>query len=351
KCEDNSRHGYRKKKPSIMTNASLTTLPVMDAALDYYDDLSYTHLSFPNDSINYENVSEEISSHNTTHYGRKEMLDDNLGIGVSILVICILGAVGNGIVIWLLGFRIKRNPFGTYILNLAIADLGVLLSATFLVLDLWTVFVYDFPVMFPVFFLLFLSMYSTSQSLLMAISIDRCVAVYFPLWHRCHRPPHLSTIVCAVIWVVFILLTAITCTLKTVKLYVTTIAESYQFIVNAVFSLPVMTIATASLFIKACLKAKQHRRGRLLTVVLLTLLFFLLFAFPLNIMYILTDLGYLPVYTTIGAMLLACLNSSVNPIIYFLVGRQWKSRRKEGMKMILQKVFKEDEGYEDETPV
>ncbi|KAL8181622.1 UNVERIFIED_CONTAM: hypothetical protein K2H54_013471 [Gekko kuhli] len=332
-CEDKPRQKSRKKKRSIMTNISQATLPIMDAALDYYDDPNYTYSSFPNDSISYENLS------------------DNVVTSIPILVICIFGAVGNGMVIWLLGFGIKRNPFSTYILNLAVADLGVLLSVTFFVVNLWTVFVYGFPTMSPVSFLVFLPMYSTSQFLLTAISIDRCVAVYFPLWHRCHRPPHLSTIVCAVIWVLSVLFTAITCMLKTVKPYVTTTVESYQFIVNAVFSLPVMMVSTVALFIKACLKAKQHRRGRLLTVVLLTLLFFLLFAFPLNVMFILTGLVYLPTYVPIGALLLACLNSGINPVIYFLVGRQWKSRRREGMKRILQKVFKEEEGCEGETPI
>ncbi|XP_015281533.1 PREDICTED: mas-related G-protein coupled receptor member H-like [Gekko japonicus] len=303
----------------------------MDAALDYYDDPNYTYSSFPNDSINYENVSDYVS------------------IAIPILVICIFGAMGNGIVIWLLGFRMKRNPFSTYILNLAVADFGVLLSVTCFVVKFWIAFLYGFPIMSLVFFLLFLSMFSTSQFLLTAISIDRCVAVYFPLWHRCHRPPCLSTVICAVIWVLFFLLTAVTCTLKSVRLSI--IEESYQFIVNAVLCLPVMTIATVSLFIKACLKARQHRRGRLLTVILLTLLFFLLFAFPFNIMHILTNLIYLPIYMSSGALLLACLNSSINPVIYFLVGRQWKSRRREGMKMILQKVFKEEEGCVEETTV
>ncbi|XP_015281532.1 PREDICTED: mas-related G-protein coupled receptor member H-like [Gekko japonicus] len=307
----------------------------MDADLVYFDDPNDTYSSLPDDSVSSGNVS------------------DNVVFGISILVICIFGAVGNGIVIWLLGFRIKRNPFSTYILNLAVADFGVLLAATFFVADYWVGFIYDTPIIFFVFFFLFLSTYSSSQFLLTAISLDRCVAVFFPLWHRCHRPPHLSTIVCALIWVLvlFFLLTAVTCTLKSVRLHVSIIEESYQFIVNAVLCLPVMTIATVSLFIKACLKARQHRRGRLLTVILLTLLFFLLFAFPFNIMHILTNLIYLPIYMSSGALLLACLNSSINPVIYFLVGRQWKSSHREGMKMILQKVFKEEEGCVEETTV
>ncbi|XP_015273020.1 PREDICTED: mas-related G-protein coupled receptor member H-like [Gekko japonicus] len=259
----------------------------MDAALDHYDHPSYTYSFLPNDSINYGNVSEEISSRNTTDVESHNSIDDSVGIRISVLVICILGAVGNGIVIWLLGFRIKRNPFSTYILNLAVADFGVLLTAIFFVVYSWVGFIHDTLIILFVFFFLFLSTYSSSQFLLTAISIDRCVAVFFPLWHRCHRPPHLSTIVCALIWVLSFLFTAVTYTLLLLNLEGEKMAGCVQFIVNAVLCLPVMTIATVALFIKICLKARQHRRGKLLTIILLTLLFFLLFAFPLNVMFIL----------------------------------------------------------------
>uniref|UniRef100_A0A8B9ICZ8 G-protein coupled receptors family 1 profile domain-containing protein n=1 Tax=Anser brachyrhynchus TaxID=132585 RepID=A0A8B9ICZ8_9AVES len=43
------------------------------------------------------------------------------------LLICLCGLVGNGAVLWLLGFRIRRNPITVYILNLAVADFTFLL--------------------------------------------------------------------------------------------------------------------------------------------------------------------------------------------------------------------------------
>ncbi|XP_015273021.1 PREDICTED: proto-oncogene Mas-like [Gekko japonicus] len=287
----------------------------------------------------------EGSLENCVHILVVKLINDSV-----VIIICIFGAVGNGIVIWLLGFHIRRNPFSTYILNLAIADLGVLLSVPFIVAYLWIVYLHIFPLMFLVFMFLFLSMYSSSQFLLTAISINRCVAVFFPLWHRCHRPPHLSTIVCALIWVLSFLFTAVTYTLLFLNLEEKKMAACYQFIVNAVLCLPVMTIATVSLVIKVCLKARQHRRGKLLTIILLTLLFFLLFAFPLNVTAILDIFNYIPPDLPDVAIILACLNSSVNPAIYILVGRQWKSRQKESIKVVFQKIFKEEESCTEETP-
>ncbi|NXG69901.1 MRGRD protein, partial [Baryphthengus martii] len=48
--------------------------------------------------------------------------------------ICLCGLVGNGIVMWSLGFHIKQNPFNIYILNLAVSDFSLLLMFFLLLL-------------------------------------------------------------------------------------------------------------------------------------------------------------------------------------------------------------------------
>ncbi|XP_054841901.1 mas-related G-protein coupled receptor member H-like [Eublepharis macularius] len=317
----------------------------MDAALEHYNNPNYTNTWFPNDGNNYANVSENISSQNASDYGRVYSFNNNIQRVTDIFtsVFCFIGIVGNGIVIWLLGFHIKKTPFITYIMNLAIADFGLLISLTFVIISEWLIVLHDFTtVFFVVSFFPFLSMHSTSQFLLTVISIDRCVAVFFPIWHRCHQPPHLSTILCALIWALSFLLSAITCSRIEINLDESMDDLFYQFIVNSVLSLPLMTISTVALFIKVCFKTRQHWRGKLLTIILLTLLLFLLLVFPLNVLYILYIYKYVPPYVPACATILSCINSSVNPVIYFLVGRQWKTRQKETLKMILQRIFKDE---------
>ncbi|XP_054841886.1 proto-oncogene Mas-like [Eublepharis macularius] len=102
-------------------------------------------------------------------------------------------------------------------------------------------------------------MYVTSQLLLTAISIDRCVSILFPIWYRCHRTTHWSTMVCALIW-------ALTC------------------------------LPTATPFCCLC----------------------------------------------------AFLNSCVNPMIYYMVGRKKGAQRRENLKVILQRAFKEEKEYREE---
>ncbi|XP_048364523.1 mas-related G-protein coupled receptor member H-like [Sphaerodactylus townsendi] len=326
---EESRRKSRKRKLSIITDIGLTILSIMDTALEYNNYLDNT--SFPNDSTEYNNIFDDESANNIEVFS------------ILLLVICFLGAMGNGTVIWLLGFCIKRNPFIIYILNLAVADLGFLLSTTFRIVTFQFhdgfYFTYEF---------LFTSMYSASQFLLTAISIDRCVAVFFPLWYKGHQPKWLSRFVCALLWVLSFLLTAVTCTLLIAGYF--GIELYFQCIVNGLLCLPIMTVTSVALFIKLRFKARQHQRRKLLTVVLLTLVFFLLFAFPLNTIFILSHFIFHEDNLLNSAVVLACLNSSVNPAIYTLVGRQRKSRHKESMKMILQKVFKEEEGCTERNP-
>uniref|UniRef100_A0A8C6XAQ0 G-protein coupled receptors family 1 profile domain-containing protein n=1 Tax=Naja naja TaxID=35670 RepID=A0A8C6XAQ0_NAJNA len=242
--------------------------------------------------------------------------------------ICILGLVVNGRTIYLLAFSIKRNHFTTFILNLSIADFGVLAS-----LITATIFVTVFTqshrtdvvdAFFFLFFEFIFFTYSASQFLLTAISLDRCVAVLFPLWHRCHRPPYLSTLVCGLIWILSFLLSAVHFILHQTRAFGSS-PLLYQLIVNGLLCTPLMVVSTVTLLIH--MKSKMQRNQRkLLTALLLALLFYLFFSLPMNVFYV---IDYFDTYNlllmTIGIGC-AILNSSINPLLYFLVGRKKKER-------------------------
>ncbi|XP_054841657.1 mas-related G-protein coupled receptor member H-like [Eublepharis macularius] len=318
-------------------------LSTMDATLEYYNNHSYTYPWLPNDGIDHDKISEDISSHNISYYGNF-YTNTQIAVDIFTSVICFIGMVGNGIVVWLLGFCIKKNHFTIYILNLAVADFGLLFSLIFVIVSEWLIVLHDFTTVFSLVSLFpFLSMHSASQFLLTVISIERCVAAFFPLWHQCHQQPHLSTIICVLVWALSFLLSATTCSMIEINPNESMVDLFYQFIVNAVLCLPLVMISTVALFVKVCFKVQHHQKGKLLTIILLTLLFFLLLVFPLNIIYILYIYNYVPSYVPAFATVLSCINSSVNPVIYFLVGRQWKTRHRETMKMIFQRVFKEEE--------
>ncbi|KAJ6633561.1 hypothetical protein lerEdw1_014481 [Lerista edwardsae] len=269
-------------------------------------------------------------------------------------VVCIFGLLGNGSVIWLLGFRMKRNPFTTYILNLAVADFGVhvfLIILDFIKIDCENHFFHD-GVLIILYF-----MFSTSEFLLTAISIDRCVSVLFPLWYRCHRPNKLSAILCAVIWILCFLVHGICQILRYFSSFLE-IEEDidilfYIFLVNATICLPLITTSTMILFIRFCLKSQQLRRKKLLLAILLTLFFFLFLAFPLNAVLLkLYHSRNINIHSYYVGHLCASVNSFVNPLIYLLVGRKKRDLCKENLRLVLQRVFQpEEEAYREELRV
>ncbi|XP_025032315.1 proto-oncogene Mas-like [Python bivittatus] len=264
-----------------------------------------------------------------------------------IATICILGLLGNGRTIYLLTYSVKRNSFATYILSLSIADFGVLVSliiaaifVAVLTLRKETYLLYTF---FFLFFELFFFTYSASQFLLTAISLDRCVAVLFPLWHRCHRPPYLSTLVCGIIWTLSFLLAAVHFILHQTRRSGRS-PLVYQLIVNGLLCTPLMVVSTVTLLFHMGSKAQRKQR-KLLTAILLALLFFLLFSFPMNVVYVIEYLDP-PHYIlmTIG-LGFAALNSSINPLLYFLVGRKQtgKDQPRASLRVALQRVFRDEQ--------
>ncbi|XP_013928558.1 PREDICTED: proto-oncogene Mas-like [Thamnophis sirtalis] len=269
-----------------------------------------------------------------------------------IALICILGLLGNGRTIHLLAFSIKRNPFTTFILNLSIADFGVLTSlitaAIFVSVSTLSHRTYTLDVFFFLLFEFFFFTYSASQFLLTAISLDRCVAVLFPLWHRCHRPPYLPTLVCVLIWILSFLLSAVHFILHQTR----TIGKSplvHQLIVNGLLCTPLMVASTVTLSFYIRSKMQRNQR-KLLTTIFLALLCFLLLSLPMNVFYAMEYFDrHNLLLMTIGIEC-AILNSSINPLLYFLVGRKkrGKGQPRASYKVALQRVFKDEQGSLEE---
>ncbi|XP_032078216.1 mas-related G-protein coupled receptor member H-like [Thamnophis elegans] len=265
-------------------------------------------------------------------------------MGITFLTCCI-GLVGNGYIIWLLGFQIKRNCFTTFILNLAVADFGFLTSVVINDIQLMTNFLGStFLSHFCAFFSYM--MFMNSHFLLAAISIDRCIVVLFPIWHHCSRPKHLSTVVCIFLWVSSFLLNGSIMVFIVVFGYYNLFG--LHFFLTAIVCIPSITLTTVVLFIKVCFKPKQQHKGQLLLMVLITLLCFLILAFPLNAFVLIVNFSNVQIspfllHWETGIIICACLNSSINPVIYFLVGRKKGAQSKESMKTLLQNTFNESE--------
>nr|XP_028594325.1 mas-related G-protein coupled receptor member H-like [Podarcis muralis] len=325
-----------------MSNDGLGSWSTLNASLEDIGAENGTDFLTPQDGVDHELSPYHIA---------------DILISISILLISIFGLMGNGTVIWFLGFCMKRNPFTTFILHLAVADLGALMSLSCCsIMRILSLFSFSplYSNLFVVFDYLLLFMYNTGQYLLTAISMDRCVSAVFPLWHRCHRPPHFSTLVCATIWIISFLLTVIGMILYHFRDTMNPLF--YLLLMNAILCLPLMTVSTLVLFIKVYFRSQLRKKGKALTALLLALLFFLFLAFPLTCISLirfftpLIDYDVLFFAIPVG-LLCSCLNSSINPLIYFLIGRNKRAQSRESMKVILQRLFKEEENCREEREV
>ncbi|KAG8133974.1 hypothetical protein E2320_011732, partial [Naja naja] len=242
-------------------------------------------------------------------------------------IFCCAGLPLNGRVIWLLGFQMKRNPFTVLILNLAIADLGVLIFMPILAIRYFEVL----------------------QLSIISNLICSTLMVYF-FW----QPSALTGVclsfsrfgitvpgqnVCPLLSVPFWILSFLLGVIQNIMEYMDPYSNisSLHLVVTAMLCFPLIIISTVILFIKIYMKPEQAKRRRLLVMILITLVCFLILTFPLYV-YIVTahflHLGYIwdifqfPSYFYLSA----CVNSSINPVIYFLVGRKKRAQSKENIK-------------------
>ncbi|XP_019352311.1 mas-related G-protein coupled receptor member H-like [Alligator mississippiensis] len=290
----------------------------------------------------------------TTDYEEYPQIDyTTLLIIDSITVfICLLGLVGNGIVLWFLSFCIKRNPFTTYIMNLAIADFGYLLCTTlFLFFENMYIFLFNLNIirLIELFNMLVLFTYSISLHLLTAISTERCLSIQYPIWYQCHCPKHLSAIVCTLLWTLACLMAGLAspfCFLYSFETCIKMLTPLSA--TNLLVFSPIMVLSSIILFIKIRHSSQQQQPRKLYLVIMLTVLFFVFFAVPLSTVTFSQNYTYDP-FLIDFSFLLASGNSSINPFIYFLVGSYRKRRFRGSVKVSFRTVFEEKVDPRDNT--
>ncbi|XP_026178597.1 chemokine-like receptor 1 [Mastacembelus armatus] len=132
-------------------------------------------------------------------------------------VIFLLGFCGNGLVIWISGFKMTKTVNTTWYLSLAISDFVFCACLPFsianMAMEQW-IFGHFMCKFVPS--VMFLNMFS-SIFLLVIISVDRCISVMFPVWAQNQRTVKKASIAVVLAWIFAIALTIPTMIFRDVK--------------------------------------------------------------------------------------------------------------------------------------
>ncbi|KAM3829289.1 chemerin-like receptor 1 [Vipera latastei] len=279
----------------------------------------------------------------------------------------VLGVLGNGLVIFITGFRMKKSVNTVWFLNLAIADFAFTfflpLSVVYLALRFHWPFGWLLCKLNST--LAFLNLYA-SVYLLMVISIDRCISVRYPVWAQNHRTPRLASFVALGVWILALVLSLpnfyfrqtaqveenhINChtnygdnpTIKIVRHRAMTIS---RFICAFVVPFTVILVCYGAIVLRlrGSQLSKSNKPFQVITAVIVG---FFVCWFPYHIFSFIElrmDPEMLPILR-IGVPLvtsLAFVNSCLNPILYVFIGQDFKKRLRQSFFLVFENAFAEE---------
>uniref|UniRef100_A0A2K5DMZ6 Chemerin-like receptor 1 n=1 Tax=Aotus nancymaae TaxID=37293 RepID=A0A2K5DMZ6_AOTNA len=277
------------------------------------------------------------------------------------IIVCFLGILGNGLVIIIATFKMKKTVNTVWFLNLAVADflfnIFLPIYITYVAMDYHWVFGTAMCKISN--FLLIHNMF-TSVFLLTVISFDRCVSVLHPVWSQNHRSVRLAYVACMVIWVLAFFLSSpslvfrdtadnhgkIACfnnfsmsaagsSLWPAQPQVNPVGYNWHMVVTITrflfgFLVPVLIITVCYLTIVCKVRrnrlAKTKKPFKIIVTIIITFFFCWCPYHTLNLL----ELHHISIPTsvfTLGfplATAFAIANSCINPILYVFMGQDFK---------------------------
>ncbi|KAL1273938.1 hypothetical protein QQF64_026752 [Cirrhinus molitorella] len=258
------------------------------------------------------------------------------------VIIFLLGITGNGAVIWITGFKMKKSVNTTWYLSLALSDFIFCATLPFTidynVKNSWIfgLFMCKFTA-----FVMTLNMYS-SIFILVIISVDRCITVKFPVWAQNRRTVRKASLVVVLAWFVSSLLSIPPAKFREIHNGTTVICfnnfEGHHKTVVFIrftfgFLIPFLTIFTCYLILICKLKANQMSKfTKPFKIMTLLITAFFICWLPFQIVSVLEvdrhGKEHDPVFVTalkVSASL-TCANSFLNPFLYAFMAKDSKKK-------------------------
>ncbi|XP_036454603.1 chemokine-like receptor 1 [Colossoma macropomum] len=258
---------------------------------------------------------------------------------VAEVIICVLGFAGNGLVIWITGYNVKKSVISIWYLSLAVSD--VIFCSTLPVSVIYVVNK-DWP--FGLFmckfrsFILWLNMYS-SVFLLVIISVDRCVLVMFPVWAKNKRTVRKASVIVVLAWIIAAACSTPSAVFRVIRHKQQTCIYKYNFKKNYIatvtcrfvssFVIPFLIIFICYVVIIRKLKSNQRVKSKkpfkIMTVLIVT---FLICWLPYHTVLLikLHEKYDLLITAQRFCFILVSANSCLNPFLYAFMGKDVKEQ-------------------------
>nr|XP_055051486.1 C3a anaphylatoxin chemotactic receptor-like [Misgurnus anguillicaudatus] len=289
------------------------------------------------------------------------------------LVILIMGVIGNGLVIFVTGYKMKTTVNSVWFLNLAIADFIFVFCLIMNIIITFNKFVWPFSdLMCKLTSLVTVLNMFASIFLLTAISLDRCLCTWLIVWVQNKRTLNKGRIICISVWILSICCSipfAINrsvqesnglkhCVYKSQNQTDHDVLMSlftYRFLVG--FLIPFLIIASSYIAIGVRVKhLKIGKQLRPFRVILSVILAFFVCWFPFHVQQLCHISAYKynwsdSVHKAIDSagpfiQCLAYLNSCLNPILYVFMCDEYKKKLKKSFVQVLEAAFTEDLHYQ-----
>ncbi|XP_072348124.1 galanin receptor 2b-like [Scyliorhinus torazame] len=295
-----------------------------------------------------------------------DFLPASIIVPVIFSLIFLLGIVGNGLVLAVLlrNGRMSYNTTNLFILNLSIADLFFIIfcvpfQATIYTLDGWLFGTFICKV---VHFVIYLTMYASSFTLA-SVSVDRYLAIRYPLKSRDLRTARNATAAIAVIWALSIILAGPYLSYYQIVHFrgipvcvpiwedrKRKIMDVSSFVFGFLIPVTILSLAytrtikhlwTSVNPIGTISESKKAKRKVTKMIIIVAVLFCLCWL-PHHVVILCFWFGYFPFNKATYALRLVshCLsyaNSCLNPIVYALISKHFRKRFKQVFTCLLKK--------------
>ncbi|XP_074539094.1 chemerin-like receptor 1 [Halichoeres trimaculatus] len=282
---------------------------------------------------------------------------------VSLILFCVifvLGLLGNGLVIYVTGYRMKRTVNSVWFLNLALADFLFTVFLIFSIISHSQDNKWQFgQIMCKLNTFVTVVNLFTSIFLLMAISLDRCLSIWVVVWAQNQRTVRKTQIICGVIWV-----TAVACSIpyatfrevqeregmtfcsytKSFPKHMGTL-RVFRFVVGFLIPFLVIFVSYVAIAVRAG-RLQRNRRRRSRKIIFAVVLAFFICWLPFHVMqFIQSSTPALQIVVQIGGKLSVCLaflNSCLNPILYVFMCDEFQKKLKQSICLVLESALAED---------